>query len=81
MTKSKNYWISPTDDGWRARREGADRAAGVFDTQREAENYARNIMEKPGNGGELITQNQEGQIRSKDTINSTDNNPPKDTEN
>ena len=40
-----NYWVSPTDDGWRARREGADRAAGVFDTQREAEDCARRDIE------------------------------------
>lgn len=75
-----NYWISPSGDGWKAKREGASKAAGVFDTQREAENYARKLMKNNG-GGELITQNQHGQIRSKDTINSYDPNPPKDKEN
>lgn len=74
-----NYWITPHDDDWQAKREGAQRAARTFDTQKEAEDYARNIMQN-GEGGELITQNKEGQIRSKDTINSNDPNPPKDRE-
>jgi len=75
-----NYWVSPSGDGWKAKRESAARAAGVFDTQRRAEDFARNIMKNNG-GGELITQNQHGRIRSKDTINSFDPNPPKDKEN
>lgn len=75
-----NYWVSPAADGWKAKREGATRATGIFDTQRQAENFARNIMKNNG-GGELITQSQHGQIRSKDTINSFDPNPPKDREN
>ena len=74
-----NYWVSPREDGWKARREGTGGAAGVFDTQREAENYARSILQNNG-GGELITQNQHGQIRSKDTINSNDPIPPRDRE-
>lgn len=75
-----NYWISPKGDDWKAKREGAGKAAGIFDTQRQAENFARNIMKNNG-GGELVTQDQHGQIRSKDTINSRDPNPPKDKEN
>lgn len=74
-----NYWISPHPDGWKAQREGASRPARVFDTQQEAEDMGRSILQNNG-GGELITQNREGQIRSKDTINSDDQNPPKDTE-
>lgn len=78
MTKS-NYWISPDPNGWRAQKEGSNRAVGVFDTQREAEDYARNILQN-NNGGELITQGQDGQIRSKDTISISDPFPPRDTE-
>lgn len=74
-----NYWISPAGDDWRVKREGAERAAGVFDTQREAEGYARSILQNNG-GGELITQSLHGQIRSKDTINSNDPIPPRDRE-
>lgn len=79
MTKN-NYWVSPSDDGWKAKREGATRAAGVFETQKKAEDYARSILQNNG-GGELITQSPHGPIRSKDTINSPDPNPPKDREN
>lgn len=75
-----NYWVSPKDDGWKAKREGATRASAVFETQKEAENYARGILQNNG-GGELITQSSHGPIRSKDTIGRPDFDPPKDTEN
>lgn len=75
-----NYWITQHSQGWQAKKEGADRASRVFDTQKEAENYARNVLQNSPKGGELITTNREGKIRSKDTINAPDGNPPKDTE-
>lgn len=74
-----NYWVTPTAEGWRAKKEGAQRAAGVFDTQKQAEQFARTILQN-GNGGELITQNRQHLIRSKDTINSHDPQSDKDTE-
>ncbi len=74
-----NYWVSPDPKGWRAQKEESGRASGIFDTQKKAENFARNILQNNG-GGELITQNQHGQIRSKDTINHSDPNPPRDKE-
>ncbi len=77
--KKSNYWVSPDTNGWKAQREGAERASRVFDTQREAEDYARNVLQN-NSGGELITQSQHGPIRSKDTINSNNPNPPRDTE-
>lgn len=82
ITKT-NYWVTKHTEGWQAKSEGAERASGVFDTQKEAENYARNILEnKPtGQGGELITQGRDGEIRSKDTINSYDPSSIYDTEN
>lgn len=69
MTKkrqSPNYWVSPTDDGrWSVKREGSDRAAGVFDTQRDANARARDLAMK--SGGERITQKRDGTIGSKDS--------------
>jgi len=81
MAKNRNnYWVSPTKDGqWKAQREKSERAAGVFDTQKEAEDFARQILKKQG-GGELITQRRDGTIRSKDTISRPDPFPPRDTE-
>lgn len=76
----KNYWITQHSEGWQAKREGSNRASGIFDTQWEAENFARDILQNNPGGGELVTQNREGKIRSKDTINRPDYNPPKDTE-
>jgi hypothetical protein len=38
------------------------------------------MMNKPGQGGDLKVKNEEGKIRSKDTINRPDPNPPKDKE-
>jgi len=79
MTK-KNYWVSPAEGGdWKAQRENSQRAAGRFRTQKEAEDFAREILEGNG-GGELITQGKDGKIRSKDTINAPDPFPPRDTE-
>ena len=63
---SPNYWVSPTDDGrWNVKREGARRAANQFDTQREANERARDLAKK--SGGERITQKRNGSIGSKDS--------------
>ncbi len=79
MTKN-NYWVSPKNGDWQAKREGSPKASRVFDTQREAADYARGVLKNNG-GGELITQGQHGTIVSKDTINHPDPLPPRDTEN
>lgn len=64
--QSPNYWVSPTDDGrWSVKREGGERAAGVFDTQRHANARARDLAQK--SGGERITQKRDGTIGSKDS--------------
>lgn len=78
MTRN-NYWVSPDPNGWRAKSEGAQRAARIFDTQKQAEDYARGVLQN-NKGGELITQGLHGPIRSKDTINSYDPSSVKDTE-
>lgn len=74
-----NYWVSPSSGGWKAQREGSERATRIFENQKAAENFARNILQN-NEGGELITQNRQGQIRSKDTINSFDPSSSRDTE-
>jgi len=80
MANKTNYWVSPMPDGrWKAQKEGSQRAAGIFDTQKQAEDLARQILCN-NNGGELITQRPTGEIRSKDTINASDPFPPRDAE-
>lgn len=78
MAKS-NYWVSPNPNGWSAKPEGAKRVAKIFGTQKQAEDYARNVLQN-NRGGELITQSLHGPIRSKDTINSYDPRSIKDKE-
>lgn len=73
--------ISKRPDGtWGNRKDGADRASSVHDTQREAIDAARGMLKKSG-GGELKVKGEDGKIRSKDTIApGNDPNPPKDRE-
>ena len=72
--------VFPTGDGrWANQRQGADRPASVHDTQREAEDAAREMLRNSG-GGELITHGRDGKIRSKDTIGKPDPFPPRDKE-
>jgi hypothetical protein len=64
--QSPNYWVSPTDDGrWSVKREGADRAANILDTQAQANARARDLAKE--SGGERITQGRDGSIVSKDS--------------
>lgn len=65
---------------WKAKREGADRAAGYYNTQAEAEKAAKSFSANNG-GGEVLTHRPNGAIRSKDTVApGKDTNPPKDKE-
>ena len=68
------------DGNWRDKRLGAERPAGSYGTQRNAEDAARQHLRNAG-GGELITKGRNGLIRSKDTIApGNDPFPPKDRE-
>jgi len=52
---------------WKNKRDDASKAGSVHDTQKEAENAAREMLRTNG-GGELSTHGLDGRIRSKDTI-------------
>ena len=63
-----NRHIAPTEDGqWAVRDEGSERASGLFSTQKEAQDKAREILSNSG-GGELITHGLDGKIQSSVTI-------------
>lgn len=85
MSKQKgspSVHITPRDrgrDGWATKTGGTARAEGVYPTQRRAEERGREIIRERG-GGELVTHDRSGQIRSKDTIGRPDPNPPRDRE-
>ena len=81
MSKDRDRSVSRRSDGkWADKRNDADKASSLHDTQREAEAAARQMLQNQG-GGELTTMGRDGKIRSKDTIApGNDPNPPKDRE-
>ncbi len=81
MSKGRDRTVYRRDDGeWVNKRNDADKASSVHDTQGNAEKAAREMLQNQG-GGELTTMGRGGVIRSKDTIPpGNDPNPPKDKE-
>ena len=81
MSKGRDRTVSRRPDGtWANKRNDADKASSVHQTQRDAEQAAREMLRNQG-GGELTTKGVDGKIRSKDTIPpGNDPNPPKDKE-
>ena len=68
MGKGRDRTVFRRDDGtWANKRQDADRASSLHETQRQAEEAAREMLRNQG-GGELTTMNLHGVIRSKDTI-------------
>lgn len=64
---------------WEAKREGAERAAGFYDTQGEAEQAAKAMAANSG-GGEVRIHSPKGPIRDSDTVAPAhDPFPPRDT--
>lgn len=60
--------VSQRPDGtWANKRDGAERASSLHNTQRDAANAARQQLKTSG-GGELKVKGEDGKIRSKDTI-------------
>ena len=75
-----NYHVTKDKEtgDWKAKREGADRAAGHYDTQAEAEKAAKEFSKNSG-GGEVKIHRPDGPIRDSDTVApGHDPNPPKD---
>lgn len=78
MTKI-NYHVTRNPDGsWNARRENAERASGIYNTQNEAEQHAKEFSRNMG-GGEVRIHGEDGKIRDSDTVApALDPDPPKD---
>ena len=80
MKKSGRTVYRRNDGNWVNKRNDSSRASSIHKTQKEAENAARDMLNKQG-GGDLTTKGVDGKIRSKDTIApGNDPNPPKDEE-
>ncbi|MCE0882887.1 DUF2188 domain-containing protein [Pseudomonas putida] len=68
MSKPQDRTISQRPDGtWENKRNDSDRASSVHDTQAEAQQAAREMLQNHG-GGEMTTKGRDGQFRAKDTI-------------
>ncbi len=60
--------VSLRPDGqWANKKDGGQRASSLHRTQKQAESAARAALKRTG-GGELKVKNEDGKIRSKDTI-------------
>ena len=80
MKKTGRTVYRRNDGNWVNKRNDSSRASSIHKTQKEAENAARDMLNKQG-GGDLTTKGVDGKIRSKDTIApGNDPNPPKDEE-
>jgi Uncharacterized protein conserved in bacteria (DUF2188) len=68
MSKDNDRMVYQRSDGtWVNKRNSASQASSLHQTQREAEQSARQMLQNSG-GGELTTKGVNGKIRSKDTI-------------
>ena len=64
-----NYHVTKDKESgdWKAKREGAERVAGYYDTQAEAEKAAKEMSAHSG-GGEVRIHGLDGKIRDSDTV-------------
>jgi len=62
---------------WSAKRAGASRVAGRFDTQADAHDAARGFAERSGGGEVRDHRKDNNQIRNTDTVGKKDPFPPK----
>lgn len=77
----KRIHITKDDQGWKGKAEGATRASVRGSTQHEVERAVKQQLRNNPGGGEAIThRGDNNRIRSSDTINRPDPNPPRDTE-
>jgi uncharacterized protein YdaU (DUF1376 family) len=68
MSKKQDRMVYQRSDGtWANKRNDSDRASSVHDTQRAAEQAAREMLRNQG-GGELTIKGKDSKIRDKDTV-------------
>ena len=68
MSKPQHRTVSRRPDGtWENKRNDASRAGSVHHTQKEAQDAAREMLERQG-GGELTIKGVDGRIIRKDTV-------------
>lgn len=70
----KQVHVVPHDNGWAAKRGGAERASKVTGTQKEAIDAGKRIAQREGT--ELVIHGEDGRIREKNSY-GNDPHPPK----
>ena len=79
MAKQRRHVVPNPDGGWDVKKRGAERASSHHETQRKAEQRAKEILKNAG-GGEAVIHDRHGQIRDSDTVPpASDPFPPRDT--
>jgi hypothetical protein len=75
MASKKDIHVVPHKDGWATKKEGAQRAGGVYDTKKEAVDHGRNQAKREQ--VELVTHGKNGRIQDSDSY-GNDPMPPRD---
>ncbi len=65
MPKKGDVHVTPGDDGWRVKAEGASRARSIHDTQAAAWDAAREVAKQ--NKSEAFLHGRDGRIRERNT--------------
>ncbi len=65
MPKVDTHRITPIDNGWSLKRDGASRRTGIFKTKKEAIAHGRSISRNQNT--ELVIHNRNGRIGQKDS--------------
>lgn len=74
----RRHVVPNPDGGWDVKKPGGSRISAHAETQAEAVNRAREIVQNAG-GGEVVTHRPDGRIRDSDTIKpGNDPFPPRD---
>lgn len=66
MAKNSQHVIPNPNGGWSVKKGGASRATKVFDTQKQAISFAREVSRNQGS--ELYVHRRNGTVRSKDSF-------------
>lgn len=75
---AEDRYVTKHPQGWAVQKAYAERVSGLYDTQREAEAAAKQIVANLG-GGEVRIQGRDGKWRDSDTVApGNDPNPPQD---
>jgi hypothetical protein len=73
----RRHVVQRPDGQWADEAEGAQRAAGLYSTQAEAQAAATERLKDRAGGGEVVIHGRDGKIRDSNTINRPDPFPPK----